>query len=191
MKAVCIIGSPNEYGNTAFVVDQIIDGMIETDIKVERLALGKMEINYCQGCKICDTTRRCVQRDDMDALIKTIEDADILLVASPSYWGNVSGQLKVFFDRCLPLFDPRSGQTRFPQGKAGIAVAVSASADATESANVIKAIERFFGYLGITPIQRITIEGVYAKEDFVGKEERLDEAFRIGLNLVKQLDFRN
>ncbi len=70
-------------------------------------------------------------------------------------------------------------------------MAVSASADATESANVIKAIERFFGYLGITPIQRITIEGVYAKEDFVGKEERLDEAFRIGLNLVKQLDFRN
>ncbi len=117
MKAVCIIGSPNEYGNTAFVVDQIIDGMIETDIKVERLALGKMEINYCQGCKICDTTRRCVQRDDMDALIKTIEDADILLVASPSYWGNVSGQLKVFSIGACRCLIPEAGRPDFPRGK--------------------------------------------------------------------------
>ena len=104
MKAVCIIGSPNEYGNTAFVVDQIIDGMIETDIKVERLALGKMEINYCQGCKICDTTRRCVQRDDMDALIKTIEDAAIQLLQAYNWTGNIR-ELRNVMERLIILSD--------------------------------------------------------------------------------------
>lgn len=187
MKAVCIIGSPNEYGNTAFLVDQIIDGMIETEIDVKRLALGKMEINYCSGCKICDTTHKCVLRDDMDKIIAELLAADILVIASPSYWGGISGQLKVFFDRCLPLRHPKTGTTRVPPGKVGIAAAVSSNPEPGENNHVIGEIEHFFRCLGIELIHKVTVEGVYSKEDFVGKEARLDEAFQMGLNLVQQL----
>jgi len=187
MKAICIIGSPKSNGTTACVADRIIEGMKVNNIDTKRYVLGEMDIKYCKGCMKCFESKKCIQNDDMNIIIKDLFDADIVLIASPSYWGDVTGQLKVFFDRSTPLSDT-NGETATPKGKVGISIAVRTGQRVEENMHLINAIEHYYGHLGIKPIKRYTVEGVQYREDFQGKEDKVKEAFELGLNILKDID---
>ena len=187
MKALCIIGSPREKGNTAFIVDKVIEGMMDKGVDVKRYGLGALRINYCRGCYTCDETGRCVQRDDMDVVIQDLFEADIVLVASPSYWGDVTGQLKVFIDRCTPLCDAKTGETPVPPGKVGVAVAIRAGQSVTENQHIVDTIEHFFGHLGIELVETYTLEGGEQPADLEGKVEKIQEARALGLRVPEHV----
>lgn len=189
MKTCCIIGSPREKGNTAFIVDQVVTGMTEKGIDVKRYGLGALNINYCRGCHSCKETRRCVQRDDMDLVIQDLFEADIVLVASPSYWGDVTGQLKVFIDRCTPLCNAKTGETSVPPGKVGVAVAIRAGQSVSENQHIIDTIEHFFGHLGIALVETYTLEGVDQPADLEGKDAKIHEAYELGLRVSERTQF--
>jgi multimeric flavodoxin WrbA len=86
--------------------------------------LDETNINYCKGFEKCGVNRKCAQMDDMNLLIDKIHESDIVLLASPSYWGDVIGQIKTFIDRSLPLCNAKTGETPVPKGKIGVSVAV-------------------------------------------------------------------
>ncbi len=184
MKAICIIGSPNPKGSTATIVDKIIEGMSINNIEIKRYVLGEMNINYCKGCKVCYKTRKCIQNDDMEVVIKDLCESDIVVIASPSYWGDVTGQLKVFFDRSTPLCDTNGG-TEVPKGKIGISVAVRTGQRVEENMHLIEAIEHYYGHLGIRSVARYTVEGVQYKEDFEVKYDKVEEAYKLGTNILE------
>jgi multimeric flavodoxin WrbA len=184
MKAVCIIGSPKGNGNTAFLVDRVISGMSDAGIDVVRYVLGEMNINYCRGCRQCEIDRKCVQIDDMGILLDSIIDSDIVLLASPSYWGDVTGQMKVFIDRSLPLCNAATGETPVPTGKTGVAVAIRAGESQGENTHIVETCRHYFGHLGIELVADLTIEGVLTASDFDGKSEKLEEAYKLGRSLV-------
>lgn len=186
MKAVCIVGSPKSNGSTACIVDKIIEGMKVNNISVKKYVLGEMNINYCKGCMKCYKTKKCIQVDDMNLIIDDLIKADIIVIASPSYWGDVTGQLKVFFDRSTPLSDT-NGETIIPKGKIGVSVAVRTGKRVEENMHLIQAIEHYYGHLGIKPVKRFTVEGVQVREDFEKKEDKVKEAFEIGLNILDNI----
>ena len=183
MKAICIIGSPKDDGNTAQVVAKIIGGMSDIGIEVARYVLGSTNIHFCKGCKSCYETRRCIQRDDVDTILEDLLTADIVLVASPSYWGDVTGHLKVFIDRCLPLCNTIDGTTPVPSGKIGVAVAIRAGKSKGENQHLIDTIEHFFGHLKINPSYRFSIEGVQTRTDLATKTFELERAYELGLEI--------
>ena len=187
MRALCIIGSPRENGWTAFITKRVAQGMIDSGIDVKSYVLGDMEIKYCKGCKTCYKTRRCIQRDDMDQVIKDLFDADIIVVSSPSYWGDVSGQLKVFFDRCTPLCNTGEGGTSVPKGKVGISIAIRAGHRQEENLHLINCIEHYFGHLEIKPVERLMIERIDDVNDFGKKKEEVEKAYWIGRNIAERL----
>lgn len=186
MKALCIIGSPRENGCTAFITKNIAQGMIDTGIEVKSYVLGTQNIKYCKGCKTCYKTRKCIQRDDMDQIIKDIFEADIVLIASPSYWGDVSGQLKVFFDRCTPLCNTGEGGTSVPKGKVGISVAIRAGQRQEENLHLINCIEHYFGHLEIKPIERYMIERIDDVSDFENRNEEVEKAYLCGRSILEK-----
>ena len=188
MRAICIIGSPKSNGSTACVTDTIIEGMKVNNIDVKRYVLGEMDIKYCKGCMKCYESRKCIQNDDMNRIFEDLSEADIVIIASPSYWGDVTGQLKVFFDRSTPLCDTNGGTT-IPKGKVGVSVAVRTGQRVEENMTIIHAIEHYFGHLGIKPVKRFTVEGVQFKENFQQKEDKVNEAYELGLNILKE--YRN
>jgi multimeric flavodoxin WrbA len=132
--------------------------------------------------------RALVQRDDMDRVIADLMRADVVLVASPSYWGDVTGQLKVFIDRCLPLCNARAGTTSVPPGKVGIAVAIRAGSRKAENQHIIDTIEHYFGHLGIEPVARFTAERIDAVSDFCNAH--IAEARRLGRSVILSLKQR-
>jgi multimeric flavodoxin WrbA len=188
MKAICIVGSPRPDGSTAFVVDRIIDGMREAGVDAVRFVLGQLAIDYCQGCRACEATARCVQRDDMDTLLQGILDADIILLASPSYWGDVTGQMKVFIDRSLPLCNATTGQTPVPPGKIGVAVAVRAGRSEGENQHIVDTFEHYFGHLGIEMRATLTAEGINEPADLKRHPHILEAAIDVGQNILAACD---
>lgn len=185
MKAICIIGSPRSNGSSGIIMDKIIDGMKEVGIDSCRYCLGKMKINFCYGCKKCyEVGGICVQRDDMDIIMKDLYDADVVIIASPSYWGDITGQLKVFFDRNTPYSDTNENRISFPTGKKGISVAIRAGQTDRENLHIIESIEHYYGHLGIEPIGRLSIRGVDTVDDLYRKTEELNKAYELGKNLI-------
>ncbi|MFC2036452.1 flavodoxin family protein [Chloroflexota bacterium] len=186
MKAICIIGSPRQSGSTAFVVDRLIDGMKVAGIDVQRFSLGQLSINYCQGCRECEVSQRCIQRDDMDRLLAGILESEIVLLASPSYWGDVTGQMKVFIDRSLPLCNAKTGETPVPKGKIGVAVAIRAGQSRAENKHIVDTFEHYFGHLGIKMVASLTVEGIDTLSDIKNCEDEI-ESFMLGRNIVEML----
>jgi len=188
MKALCIIGSPREQGCTAHVVEAIAQGMIDTGIEVKTTFLSNKNIGYCQGCMSCHKTRRCVKRDDVDVIMSNIMESDIILVASPSYWGDITGQLKVFIDRNTPYGNTCDGGTIIPSGKVGIAVAVRAGQRQIENQHIIDTINHYYSHLEIEPIASFSIESIMNRDDFVGRDDELKKAYNMGRSIKRLID---
>jgi multimeric flavodoxin WrbA len=102
-------GSPKgERGNTNVMVEAFLAGAREAGAETENVFLAKKEISPCTGCNACwmKTPGICAQRDDMDELLAKVIGSDIAVFATPIYVDNVTGLMKNFLDRLIPIADP-------------------------------------------------------------------------------------
>lgn len=120
MKIFAINGSPNVRGNTMLILSPFLEGAREAGAAVELFHISKLKINPCRGEFNCwfKTPGECFQKDDMQTLYPKLREADVWVFASPLYAGGISGILKMFLDRIIPLIEPfiekRRGRSRHP-----------------------------------------------------------------------------
>jgi multimeric flavodoxin WrbA len=97
-----------DKGNTALILSPFLEGMREAGAEVELLYIKKLKINPCQGEFNCwlKTPGKCFQKDDMQMLHPKLQEADILVFATPVYVDAVSGPMKNLMDRMIPLVHP-------------------------------------------------------------------------------------
>ncbi|MCV6630485.1 MAG: NAD(P)H-dependent oxidoreductase [Flavobacteriaceae bacterium] len=103
----------NKNSKTTFMVNHFINGAKEVGANVEYFKLKDYNIKECTGCYSCWTKSpgECIfddkkVADDMFMLRKKYREADLVVFASPLYIFNVSGILKTFMDRLLPVLQP-------------------------------------------------------------------------------------
>jgi putative NADPH-quinone reductase len=109
MKLTVFNGSPRgKNGNTHFIVKEFSQGAKKAGSEVENVFLVEKEIRHCLGCFNCwiKTPGKCIQKDDMEDLLTKFISSDIVVFATPLYVFNVTGIMKNFMDRLLPLSDP-------------------------------------------------------------------------------------
>jgi len=104
MKKVVIISSSMRKGNSDKLCDEFQKGVLERGNEVTRINIRDIKLNFCLGCRDCYNYGDCVQTDDMNNFYPKILEADILVFATPIYFGEMSGSLKTFLDRMYPLF---------------------------------------------------------------------------------------
>lgn len=187
MKAVCILGSPRSNGSTATLLATVMDTLKASSVDMTLFRLGEMRIAYCTGCRSCDINGSCVQRDDMGKIIPAIFDSNIIIVASPSYWGDVTGQMKTFIDRCLPYCNTNPNRLQIPEGKTGAAIAVRSGQSSGENDNLIATMRHFLGHMDIPLKHTLTVEGVSSEQDLVDKPALLARAISFGNEIVSGL----
>jgi len=107
-KVLVISASPRKNGNSDTLCDEFIRGALEAGNEVEKVRLAEKNIGYCAGCGGCAKKHICVQQDDMKELLDKFVAADAIMLATPVYFYSVCGQLKTFFDRCLPVYEQLS-----------------------------------------------------------------------------------
>lgn len=109
MKALVLNSSPHrDRGGTGRVTALLIEGMRAAGAEVEIAYPHRMKVGYCRGCYICwtGTPGRCVQRDDMDALLPKVMDAHLLVLATPLYVDGMNAAMKAVLDRLIPVLQP-------------------------------------------------------------------------------------
>lgn len=113
MKVLVIHASPRAKGNSDLLCDAFIRGAEESGYSAEKISLREKEIHPCRACYACFKTGRCVQNDDMAGILQKAEAADVLVLASPTYFLTMSGQMKVFIDRLLPKWQGLGGKEAY------------------------------------------------------------------------------
>jgi multimeric flavodoxin WrbA len=110
MHITLFSGSPRkEKGVTHLIAKNFLAGAKKAGVETDYIFLEEKKISHCTGCFACwfKTPGRCVIKDDMQKLLDQYMTSDIVVLASPIYVGSVTGIMKDFIDRMLPIFDPR------------------------------------------------------------------------------------
>lgn len=107
MKITILNGSPRKE-NTAAMAEAFAAGAREAGHEVEILHVGRMKIAGCLGCEYCHTKGNgaCVQKDDMEKVLPTYKDSDMIVYAAPIYYFGVTAQLAAAIQRVYCIGKP-------------------------------------------------------------------------------------
>lgn len=128
MKILILSGGPRKNGTTATILKKIVEG-IEARHEVDFINVYDLKTKPCIGCLKCRPDKECaLPEDDAQIVGRKIKDADVLVVGSPTYWGNMTGPLKTLFDRNVTTFEYINGGLPKPNHKGKRAAIVTTSA---------------------------------------------------------------
>ena len=122
MKLMAINGSPRKKWNTATLLAKALEGAASQGAETELVHLYDSAFKGCISCFACKTKDgrsygRCAVRDELAPLYARIEKADGLILGSPIYLGDVTGQMRSFLERLVfpYLVYSNDPQTLFPR----------------------------------------------------------------------------
>ncbi len=103
MKVVALNTSARKDGNTAILLNTVLDECKSENMETELIQLGGKTLSGCRACYKCFETqdRHCIQKKDMlnDILDKMVL-ADGILLGSPTYFSDVTANMRAFIERC-------------------------------------------------------------------------------------------
>lgn len=109
-SGVIILSSPRKGSNSSALALAVGEGFTDAGGRVETIDLNHLDIKPCRGCEACQRNGgRCAQIDGMQEAYPHVIAADALVLATPVYWFNMSGQLKIFLDRCFAVAMTEAG----------------------------------------------------------------------------------
>ncbi len=181
-KILILNGSPHLHGNTSLLCKAFKDGAEQAGNKVSQFNLCQMKIAGCIGCMKGgkDPLSPCVIKDDMDSIYPVYEKADLVVLASPMYYWNFSGQLKCAFDR---LFAVAECNPEYLNPVKEVILIMPAESDAPENWNPIKKYyESLVNQLKWHNKGMILAGGLLKSGDVANRPVTL-EAFNLGASL--------
>ena len=86
------------------LADKFIEGAQAAGNEVEKITLSGKNIGFCKGCLACQKLGKCVIDDDANAIMQKVLEADVVCWATPIYYYEMSGQMKVLIDRMNAMY---------------------------------------------------------------------------------------
>lgn len=102
MKILILNASPKSAGTISQMMKFLEDEIRRKNsfAEIENIRIASLKFSVCTGCMKCRSCGKCIfAGDDADVTGKKVVSADFLVVASPCWWGNMTGSLKSLFDR--------------------------------------------------------------------------------------------
>lgn len=105
MKKVIVISTSLRAGsNSDMLADKFIEGALAAGNEVEKITLSGKNIGFCKGCLACQKLGKCVIDDDANAIMQKVLEAEVVCWATPIYYYEMSGQMKVLIDRMNAMY---------------------------------------------------------------------------------------
>lgn len=110
MKILVLNGSPRRDGNTAAMVNAFTEGARDSGHEVNVINVCQKKIGGCLACEYCHTKGNgaCIQKDDMQEVYPFLEEAEMIVLASPIYYHSFTGQLQCAINRIYALDKPKN-----------------------------------------------------------------------------------
>lgn len=182
MYVVAFNGSPRKKGNTHHLVQHVFAELEKEGITCEEVRVGGHRLHGCKACMGClKTPGRCVQDDDpMNEWIEKMRIADGIILASPTYFANVSTEMKALIDRAGFVSGAAGKMLR---RKVGAPVVAARRGGAIQVYNALMA---FFGINSmVVPMSTYWNMGMgLAPGDVDGDEEGVRTMHELGVNMA-------
>ena len=117
MNVIGVNGSPRKKWNTATLLAKALEGAAAQGAQTESFNLYDVNYKGCVSCFACKMKEgksygRCAVKDDISPILAKVGEADVIILASPLYFGTVTGEMRSFMERLVfPYFtytDPPS-----------------------------------------------------------------------------------
>ena len=150
MKILAIHGSPRTIRSTTRkLAGFVLEGAAEAGAETEMIDLADYRVTTCTACEACSLNGICVNDDDMPALLIRMQEADGIIFGSPVYIDNITGQMKVFFDR---LADAIHYQVLAEKFGCSVATTYESGGD-----DVVAYLNHVLNYLGVVSVGGISV----------------------------------
>ncbi len=125
MKVVAFNGSARWNGNTAILINHVLEKLEKEGIETELIQMAGERIRGCTACLWCKKTKdgTCVLKDDpVNEWIKKMREADGIILGSPTYFADITSEMKALIDRSGYVAKANGEMFRRKVGAAVIAV---------------------------------------------------------------------
>jgi multimeric flavodoxin WrbA len=137
MKILAINGSPRRSGNTAYIIKVLLKELANLNFEVEIYDLAGSNINGCMACYKCFAQKngKCaITNDPVNLCIEKIKESDALILGSPTYFANVTSEMKAFIDRVGMV--SRANNSLFKR-KVGVGLVAMRKSGGTQAFNLM------------------------------------------------------
>jgi multimeric flavodoxin WrbA len=154
MKVVSLLGSPRSTSNSSAIANHFLKTAAELGAETRSFELNRLSYRGCQGCYACKTTlEKCVLKDDLAEVLDAVQGADLLVMATPVYYGEITSQLKGFMDRTFSYLVPDYRSNPQPSRltpKKLVFVITQGNPDEEMFADIFPRYAKFLGWVGFT-----------------------------------------
>jgi len=164
MKIVSLLGSPRSGGNSATIANHVTLTASDLGAEARTFELNRLSYRGCQGCYVCKTRLdRCVLNDDLSEVLAAVREADVVVLASPVYYGDITSQLKGFIDRTFSYLVPDYRTNPQPSRltpKKLVIVLTQGHPDEGMFADIFPRYQGFLTWMGFSEVRLIRACGI-------------------------------
>jgi multimeric flavodoxin WrbA len=194
-KIVCLLGSPRPKGNSAVMAQALCDTAQAAGAQVQTFALNRLDYRGCQGCLACKKdAEACVLDDGLTPVLEAVRGCDVLVLATPVYFGEVTAQLKGFIDRTFSYLKsgyahlPRGERSRLASGKTLVFIIAQGHPREDLFTDIFPRYEYLLRWQGFTKSHLLRACATYHLGDAAARPEVLEEAKSLGRALATAQD---
>ncbi|MGD0112176.1 MAG: flavodoxin family protein [Armatimonadota bacterium] len=188
MEIVAICGSPRRGGNTATLVEALLEGAREAGARTTRFDPAAMKINDCDADRMCldSADAECIREDDMKQIYAALRRAEAWVFAAPVYFWNVSAPMKRVIDRLYAFYTEEGGWHVGLEGtRKGGVIVVQADAEEETPKRMAEYMAGVMRDLRCEVIGQIAAGSIGDAGDAAAKPELLAEAKELGRRLAE------
>ncbi len=161
-------GSPRKNGNSVYLLNRFLEACGNRGARTETLILDGLKIQPCRELVVCEKKGFCPIKDEMEPRIYgLIRRADVVVLASPVFFYNVSAQAKILIDRCQ-MFWGRRYKMKLTDPDAGSRQGVLLSAGASGGKRLFEGVELTAHYFFDAVSARFAESLTYKKVEAAG-----------------------
>jgi len=188
MRVLGIMGSPRRHSNTEILLDKALEGAREAGAEVEKVLVSTLIISPCLEIYACFKDGNCSIKDDMQTLYDKLLEVDHIVFASPIFFYGITSQAKAVIDRCQALWARRHVLGMGKEDKRvrrGVFISVGATRGEKLFDGAVLTVKYFFDAIGVKYSGDLLIRGIDNKGQVAEHTELLDDAFRLGQELIR------
>jgi len=187
-KVFGIYGSPRKKGNTALLLDEFLKGAGEAGAEIKKIYCIDLNFRACIECRQCEKLGHCVLKDDMEKIYPLLEESDIIVLASPIYFYNVSAYAKAMIDRCQAFWARRyvlkqkvgAGSKK----RKGFFISAGGSRGKKLFDGAVMTMKYFYDALDVKYAGQLLFRGIENLEDLKNHPTALRDAYEAGMAVV-------
>ena len=188
MKVIGIAGSPRRGGNTDTLLAEMLRGAASKGAEIKTVILSSLKMKSCIHCDGCLKDGCCVLKDDMQSVYKELEEADVIILASPVQFMAPTAEMKAMIDRCQALWARKYVLKTPPlnpvKPRKGFFISVGGRKIAGLFDASLIIVKTFFRILNVDYAGDLLFTGIDEKGSITSHTESLQQAFLAGKKLV-------